>query len=175
MADSPREAAAASATSASSGKPAKPVSAATTKPAPDVAALAPAASVQPGTQPVPSGDADGEGEAEELGLVLGRPDLSQNTIEELRAKNRQLKKEQKMVKQQLTNQKRKRARVMKRMRNLDTASVLQVLMDRGIELTTLGSGSAGSSTRTQREAIEPPPRSTAAAAAAGDSPRAPVA
>jgi len=162
MVDSPREAAAAAATAASSAKPAKPAGAGAAKPAAVAAAIAPAASVQPGAEEPARGGADDGSEAEELSLILGRPNLSQNTIEELRARNRLLKKEQKMVKQQLSNQKRKRARVMKRMRNLDTTSVLQVLMDRGIDLTAVGGGSASGEPRQKRQAISPAAASSAA-------------
>jgi len=125
-------------------------------------------SVHPASGADPLADSPKAGGRSPADVLAGRPDLSQNTIEVLRARNKELKREQRQVKQQLHNQKRKRARVIKRMRNLDTASVLQVLMDRGIDFAgaTPQSAGAGSSS-------DPPARSApkaavdAAAAAAG--------
>ena len=86
----------------------------------------------------------GDSDAEPGDVFLGRPDLAQDAIEELRSKHRALKQEQKRVKTQLRNQARKRARILKKMRHLDTASVLQVLMDRGLDFASHSAASASS-------------------------------
>ena len=65
----------------------------------------------------------------------GRPDLSQDEIARLRQRAKELKTEARKVKNDMKNKKRRRARVINRLRHLDTASVLQVLMDRGLELS----------------------------------------
>ena len=79
----------------------------------------------------------------ETDVFLGRPDLTQDALEELRRRQRSLRQEQRKVRMQLKLQARKRSRVITRMRNLDTAAVLQVLMDRGIDFTgRSGSGTA---------------------------------
>jgi len=61
-----------------------------------------------------------------------RTNLSQDSIAQLRAQHKQLKKEQKRLRQEVKNTTRKRQRVLARMRHLDTASVLQVLAERGV-------------------------------------------
>ena len=112
----------------------------------------------------PAADADAEhGGEHDDDVFSGRPDLAQDAIETLRARNKQLKKEQLQVKKQLKNQARKRARVIKRMKNLDTASVLQVLMDRGIDFKGHGGSSSSSAARTPKPARA---RATAASDAA---------
>ena len=63
-----------------------------------------------------------------------RTNLSQDAITQLRAQHKHLKKEQKRVRQEMKNTTRKRQRVLARMRHLDTASVLQVLVERGVQL-----------------------------------------
>lgn len=78
-------------------------------------------------------------------LFRGRPDLSQDTIEELRSKNRALKLEQRKVRSQLKNQAKKRTRIMKKMRHLDTAAVLQVLMERGVDFSHAPGGASAAS------------------------------
>ena len=66
-------------------------------------------------------------------VFRGRPDLSQDALQDLRSKHRELKLEQKRVELQLKAQERKRARILRRMRHLDTAAVMQVLMERGVD------------------------------------------
>jgi len=70
-------------------------------------------------------------------LLDGRPDLSQNAIENLRAQRQRLKEQQKLLRRNLKNQQRVRSRIIKRMRHLDTASVLQVLIERGVNSANL--------------------------------------
>ena len=82
--------------------------------------------------------AAGEGEHESGsdsngGIFRGRPDLSQDALQELRMKHKELKQEQQRVRKQMKAQSRKRARILHRMRRLDTAAVLQVLMERGVD------------------------------------------
>jgi len=111
-------------------------------------------SVQPASGADPLTASPSAGGRSPADVLAGRPDFSQNTIEVLRARNKELKREQRQVRQQLHNQKRKRARVIKRMRNLDTASVLQVLMDRGIDFSGAAPQSAGAGSSS-----DPPPLS----------------
>ena len=88
---------------------------------------------------------DGEGGESDDGagdLFDGRPDLSQNAIENLRAEHQRLKEQQKKVRRDMKNQKRVRSRIIKRMRHLDTASVLQVLIERGVNFGNVR-GAAG--------------------------------
>ena len=66
-------------------------------------------------------------------LFRGRPDLSQDAITDLRLKQKSLKQEQKRIRAEMKNKKRRRARLLQRMRHLDTASVLQALMERGLD------------------------------------------
>ena len=65
---------------------------------------------------------------------LGRLDLSQDAIQDLRARRRQLKLEQRRLRNEERNAQRKRARIMKKLKNLDTSSVTQVLIERGLDL-----------------------------------------
>ena len=86
----------------------------------------------------PSGKGDGErdsGSDGDADVFRGRPDLSQDALQELRMKHKELKQEQKRVRKQMKAQSRKRARILNRMRHLDTAAVLQVLMERGVDFT----------------------------------------
>ena len=53
-----------------------------------------------------------------------------------------MKEQQKLVRKNMKNQKRIRSRIIKRMRHLDTASVLQVLVERGVNFGSL-KGAAG--------------------------------
>jgi hypothetical protein len=85
------------------------------------------------------------------GPLAGRPDLSQDAIADLRAQHKQLRAQQKRIRAEMKNKARKRQRVLARMRHLDTAAVLQVLIERGVQL----GGRA------------PPPAPPVAAAAAG--------
>jgi len=81
-------------------------------------------------------DDDGEHESGSDGtgdIFRGRPDLSQDALQELRMKHKELKQEQQRVRKQMKAQSRKRARILQRMRHLDTAAVLQVLMERGVD------------------------------------------
>jgi hypothetical protein len=90
-------------------------------------------------------DPDGENNATEDingGFLDGRPDLSQDAIENLRAQHLRLKEQQKKVRRDMKNQKRMRSRIIKRVKHLDTASVLQVLIERGVTFGTLR-GAAG--------------------------------
>ena len=59
-----------------------------------------------------------------------RADLRQDTIEILRAQHRRLKVAAREAQREMRNAKKRRNRVLTRLRNLDTASVLAVLMDR---------------------------------------------
>jgi hypothetical protein len=63
---------------------------------------------------------------------LGRPDLSQDAIQELRDRRRRLRQEQRRLKNEERNAQRKRARIVKKLKNLDTASVVQMLLERGL-------------------------------------------
>ena len=51
-----------------------------------------------------------------------------------RRRAKELKNEARKVRNDMKNKKRRRARVINRLRHLDTASVVQVLMDRGLDL-----------------------------------------
>ena len=53
---------------------------------------------------------------------------------DLRIKDRELKLQQKRVKKQLKAQERKRSRILKRMRHLDTDAVMQVLTERVVDV-----------------------------------------
>jgi hypothetical protein len=127
----------------------------------------PAASAQPGSDDREAAAADPDEEVDDIDVFNGRPDLAQNTIEELRSRHRELKQQQRKVKSQLRNQKRKRARVLKRMRNLDTASVLQVLMDRGIDFSGAGSGGASGASASK---CKPAPTASQPSAARSSAP-----
>ena len=88
------------------------------------------------SEPEPE-EAEDELSAAGAGVVDGPrrgADLSQDAIADLRARHKQLKAEQKRVRQEMKNKARKRQRVMARMRHVDTASVLQVLLERGVNL-----------------------------------------
>ena len=88
---------------------------------------------------------EGEGGPDDGRLVDGplpRADLSQDAIADLRARHKQLKSEQKRVRQEMKNKARKRQRVLARMRHVDTASVLQVLIERGVNLNAAGPAAA---------------------------------
>ena len=61
-----------------------------------------------------------------------RTDIRQDAIETLRAQHRQLREATKIARRDVRNASRRRKRVIGRLRNLDTASVLAVLMDRGL-------------------------------------------
>ena len=76
-----------------------------------------------------------EGGPDDAEPAHGRPDLSQDEITRLRKRAKELKNEARKVRNDMKNKKRRRARVINRLRHLDTASVLQVLMDRGLELS----------------------------------------
>ena len=133
MADPTGEAPAAAAAAAPASRTARRPAAAEVVAPPEPAEPGADASAQPDGA---TGGADGSDQSDgDSDIFHGRPDLSQNTIEDLRTRHRALKAEQKTIKRQLKNQGRKRARVIKRMRNLDTAAVLQVLMDRGVDFT----------------------------------------
>ena len=85
---------------------------------------------------------DGEPNEDASDFFDGRPDLSQNALENLRAQHQRLKEQQKLVRKNMKNQTRMRSRIIKRMRHLDTASVLQVLVERGVNFGSL-KGAAG--------------------------------
>ncbi len=73
----------------------------------------------------------------------GRPDLSADEITRLRERQRELKQEQRRVKNEMKNKKRRRARVIARLRHLDTASVMQVLLERGLDVVGAPGAPAG--------------------------------
>lgn len=87
--------------------------------------------------------------------LAGRPDLAGQALEELKQKQRQLKQETKRCRVELKNKKRQKKRALQKCQNLDTADLVQVIIDRGIELRALtnaaaaagspGAGSSGSS------------------------------
>lgn len=87
-------------------------------------------------------------------IFRGRPDLAQDTIETLRRQHRELKAQQKKVRRQLKNQAKKRSRIVKKMRHLDTAAVLQVLMERGVDFTGQAVGGAAAAGAPARPAAE---------------------
>jgi hypothetical protein len=87
-------------------------------------------------------DDDNPGEDISSDFFDGRPDLSQNAIENLRLEHRRLREQQKKVRKDMKNQKRMRSRIIKRVKHLDTASVLQVLIERGVSFGSL-KGAAG--------------------------------
>ena len=76
------------------------------------------------------GDADSSAGADVRGPRGHRADLRSDTIEVLRAQHRRLKVAARDAQREMRNAKRRRNRVLTRLRNLDTASVLAVLMDR---------------------------------------------
>jgi hypothetical protein len=92
---------------AAGGEASAPVAAAASKRAPGLpparakppsaptAADEPAASAQPGGDDREAGTADPDEEVDDVDVFNGRPDLAQNTIEELRSRHRQLKQQQK--------------------------------------------------------------------------------
>ena len=112
-----------------------------------------------------AGDADVE--------HLPRANLSQDAIAQLRAQRKHLKREQKRVRQEMKNTTRKRHRVMARVRHLDTASVLQVLVERGVQLgAPAAAPPAPAPQPAVAERVAPPapaltPRRRAAASSAG--------
>lgn len=133
---------------ASGDTPAAAAAGQTTKPAkgtkPDTAALAdpppirdPEASVAALPEEEEGRDSDAASD-----VFRGRPDLSQDALQDLRVKHRELKLQQKRVKKQLKAQERKRSRILKRMRHLDTAAVMQVLMERGVDFQAPSPSSA---------------------------------
>ena len=88
------------------------------------------------SEPEPE-EAEGGLSAAGAGVVHGPhrgADLSQDAIADLRARHKRLKAEQKRVRQEMKNKARKRQRVLARMRHVDAASVLQVLLERGVNL-----------------------------------------
>jgi hypothetical protein len=113
--------------------------------------------------PEPAGASDAEEDevgggdddpADEGDVFRGRPDLAQDTIETLRRQHRELKAQQKKVRRQLKNQAKKRSRIVKKMRHLDTAAVLQVLMERGVDFTGQAVGGAPAADAAARPAAE---------------------
>jgi len=116
------------------------------------AAAEPAGAAAAAEDEVGGGDDD---PADADDVFRGRPDLAQDTIETLRRQHRELKAQQKKVRRQLKNQAKKRSRIVKKMRHLDTAAVLQVLMERGVDFTghpVGGSPAAGEAARPAAEA-----------------------
>ena len=65
-------------------------------------------------------------------IASAATDIRQDAIETLRAQRRQLREATKIARRDVRNASRRRKRVIGRLRNLDTASVLAVLMDRGL-------------------------------------------
>jgi hypothetical protein len=90
------------------------------------------AAVASGERPA-SVDGDAASAAGDVGTRSRRrrqTDLRQDTIEDLRVQHRQLRTAAREAQRQVRNAKKRRNRVLTRLRNLDTASVLAVLMDR---------------------------------------------
>ena len=101
-----------------------------------VAATQPLAASRAGEPDPPASggeEAGGDDSDAASDVFRGRLDLSQDALQDLRSKHKELKLKQKRVKQQLKAQERKRARILRRMRHLDTAAVMQVLMERGVD------------------------------------------
>jgi len=66
------------------------------------------------------------------------PNLTADSIIVMRERQRQLREQSRNLRQDLRNARRRRARVLTRLRHLDTASVLQVLSERGLDLAGQG-------------------------------------
>lgn len=111
--------------------------------------------------PIEPDDPASADDVEPEDVFLGRPDLAQDTIEELRSKHRALKTEQKKVRAQLKNQAKKRTRIMKKMRHIDTATVLQMLMERGVDFRAPAAAAAPARAPLAGEAPAPAAASSA--------------
>jgi hypothetical protein len=66
------------------------------------------------------------------GALVGRPDLAQDSLADLRFRQRELKQQAKRVKKELKNKQRQKQRIMRRVSSLDTRDIVQVLLDRGL-------------------------------------------
>ena len=75
-----------------------------------------------------------DGAACEPPRLVGQPDLPQDSIADLRARQRDLKQQVKTVKKELKNKKRQKQHIMRRVAALDTQDIVQVLLDRGVQL-----------------------------------------
>ena len=70
-----------------------------------------------------------------VGVLLGRPDLAQDSLQNLRDQQRSLRSEAKRVKRDLKNAQRKKQRIMRRVSSLGNEDIVQVLLERGMQLT----------------------------------------
>ena len=61
--------------------------------------------------------------------LMGRPDLAQDSLSDLRVRSRQLKQEAAQVKRELKNKKRQKQRILRRVSRLATADIVQALLD----------------------------------------------
>lgn len=90
-----------------------------------------------------SGDVDEDEPAEEVvgdDVVGFNPTLHADCIAQLRRRQQLLKQEQAKIRNEMRLKQRKRQRIVRRMKNLDTGSVLQVLLERGVDLNATMSG-----------------------------------
>jgi len=95
--------------------------------------------------------------------ILGRPDLAQDSLTDLRLRSKQLKQEAAMVKRDLKNKKRQKARILRRVSRLATADIVQALLDRGVALREAASAESAAAASGSGD---PAPDIPAAAAAA---------
>ena len=68
------------------------------------------------------------------GELVGRPDLAPDSIEDLRQRQRALKISTRQVKKELKNKRRQKQRIVRRVASLGTQDIVQVLLDRGVQL-----------------------------------------
>ena len=77
---------------------------------------------------------EADGAACEPPRLVGRPDLPQDSIADLRASRRDLKQQAKTVKKELKNKKRQKQRIVRCVAALDTQDIVRALLDRGVQL-----------------------------------------
>jgi len=74
--------------------------------------------------------------------LMGRPDLAQDSLSDLRIRSGQLKQEAAQVKRELKNKKRQKQRILRRVSRLATADIVQALLDRGVQLQEAATAAA---------------------------------
>ena len=80
-------------------------------------------------------------------VLSGRPDLATDSLADLRTQQRALKTEAKRVAADLRNKRRQKKRAMKRCATLDTRDLVQVLLDRGVQLQKDAAASSAAASR----------------------------
>ena len=75
---------------------------------------------------------EADGAASEPPRLVGRLDLAQYSLADLRARQRDLKQQAKTVKKELKKKKRQKRRIVRCVAALDTQDIVQALLDRGV-------------------------------------------